>query len=93
MFVFIPLNTKIKLFLYKTDSEWEDSVWRMENVSNYIDSYSTFEIQLYISTVGGLLCIYAELNLFQAVPADRNSFLVGKLSLSITLLRRSFERL
>lgn len=46
VFIFIPLNTKLKLPRYKTDSEWEESVWRMEKVSDYIESYPTFGIQL-----------------------------------------------
>lgn len=46
MFIFILLNTNIKPPLYKTSSEWEESVWKMENVADYIESYSTFGIQL-----------------------------------------------
>lgn len=46
VFIFIPLNTKIKPPLYKTNAEWEESVWQMENVASYIKSYPTFGIQL-----------------------------------------------
>ena len=44
--ILTSLNIKIKLPLYKTDSEWGESLWRVENVSDYIESYPTFGRQL-----------------------------------------------
>lgn len=53
----------------------------MENVSACIESYPAFGIQLEVSMVGGLLCMYAELSLLQVIAADRKGCPGERLSL------------